>query len=163
MNIKLSVMKSMYYLLLITFLVYLQTFGNTMFAQEPESSRFERIHAMKVGFITENLKLTPEEAEVFWPIYNDFQKKNEKINNDKKKTTHHFRINESTLSDTEIEAILDEYIQYQKQEIDLLIEYHEKFTKILPPKKVMKLYIAEIQFRGYLLDKIREHRGPGRK
>ena len=35
----------------------------------------EKIKAMKVSYITEKLNLTSEEAEKFWPIYNEYDAK----------------------------------------------------------------------------------------
>jgi len=32
----------------------------------------ERLEAMKIGFITERLNLSSDEAKVFWPVYNKF-------------------------------------------------------------------------------------------
>ena len=33
----------------------------------------ERIDAQRVAFITEKVNLTPEEAQVFWPLYNRYR------------------------------------------------------------------------------------------
>jgi hypothetical protein len=38
-----------------------------------------------------------------------------------------------------------------KAENDLFVEYNEKFLKILPPRKVVELYVAEMNFKGFLL------------
>ena len=39
----------------------------------------ERIESMKIGFITDKLSLSTEEAQKFWPVYNEYQAKQEKI------------------------------------------------------------------------------------
>ena len=39
----------------------------------------EKIKAQKIAFITDKLELTSEEAQQFWPIYNEFEAKVEKI------------------------------------------------------------------------------------
>jgi hypothetical protein len=51
---------------------------------------------------------------------------------------------------------------FQKTEGDLFIEYNDKFLKILPPKKVVQLYVAERSFRGFLLREYKkgEHEPP---
>ena len=41
----------------------------------PEPPKKEKMEAMRVGFITQKLDLTSEEAQKFWPVYNEFQKK----------------------------------------------------------------------------------------
>jgi len=41
-------------------------------------------------------------------------------------------------------------------------EYHAKFRKVLPARKVMKLHVAEMGFRNYLLQKMRARRDSDR-
>ena len=43
-----------------------------LFSQDRDSWR-ERIRSERVAFITEELSLTPAEAEKFWPVYNEFR------------------------------------------------------------------------------------------
>jgi hypothetical protein len=41
-------------------------------AQNGNGQRQEKIQALKIAFITQKLKLTPAEAEKFWPVYNQY-------------------------------------------------------------------------------------------
>jgi len=129
------------------------------YAQE---DRFEKYKSIKVAYITDQINLTPDEAETFWPVYHDFENKRNKIHEERIKLTEHFRKNSETLSETEISKILDDYIGFYKAENELMIEYNNKLREILSPVKVMKLHIAEIQFRHHLIEKIKEQRGRGR-
>jgi len=45
---------------------------------------------------------------------------------------------------------------------DLQQEFHKKYLEILPPKKILKLYTAERDFRMHLLRKLR-HEGRGKE
>jgi Skp family chaperone for outer membrane proteins len=116
----------------------------------------DRIKAIKVAYITERLSLTPEEAEVFWPVYNEFENRKMEINHSKREIGEKFSKNQESLSDAEINKMLDEGNKLNKEEADLIIQFDKKFREILPPAKVMKLYIAEVQFRNYLINKFRE-------
>ena len=40
-----------------------------------QNDKRENIEAMKIGFITKKLDLTPEEAQKFWPVYNQYNDK----------------------------------------------------------------------------------------
>jgi hypothetical protein len=119
----------------------------------------DRIKSIKVAYITERLSLTPKEAEVFWPVYNDFENRKMEINHNKRKIGEEFSKNQENLSDAEINKMLDEGNKLNKDETDLTIQFDKKFREILPPAKVMKLYIAEVQFRNYLINKFREQHG----
>jgi hypothetical protein len=56
-------------------------------------------------------------------------------------------------------------VSFQKTEGDLFIEYNDKFLKILPPKKVIQLYVAEKEFKGFLLREYKngEHGNQGER
>ena len=45
-------------------------------AQNPNR---ERLESYKIAFFTQRLNLTPAEAEKFWPLYNQYQEKKIKI------------------------------------------------------------------------------------
>ena len=44
-----------------------------------DGDRKEEIEAMKVGFLTKRLSLSPEEAKTFWPVYDQYQNELNKI------------------------------------------------------------------------------------
>ena len=124
-----------------------------------DSDRHERIQAMKIAYITERLELSPAEAEKFWPVYNDYNSKKDKVLQDMRKVRRHYIENHENMNEEEHLELLEKFIKLQKEDADLLPSYQEKFIEVLPPKKVMKLYIAEIQFKNYLLQKLRDHQG----
>ena len=124
-----------------------------------DGDRHERIQAMKIAYITERLELTPAEAEKFWPVYNDYNSKKAKVLQDIRRVRRHYIENHENMNEEEHLELLEKFIKLQKEDADLLPSYQEKFIEVLPPKKVMKLYIAEIQFKNYLLQKLRDHQG----
>lgn len=122
------------------------------------SEVYEKMRAEKISFLTEKLSLTPSEAQAFWPIYNEFEKKRFEI----QKQKHNFERmpNEKydVLSGAEIEKLTNNYIDSFEKEAQLLKEYNKQFLKVLPKKKVLLMYRTENEFRGHL---IREYkRGP---
>ncbi len=52
----------------------------------------------------------------------------------------------------------DKYVELTIKEAQLMKDYHTKFLQILPVKKVAKLYIAEDQFKTFLLKKLRQNK-----
>ena len=124
-----------------------------------DGDRHERIQAMKIAYITERLELSPAEAEKFWPVYNDYNSKKAKVLQDIRRVRRHYIENHENMNEEEHLELLEKFIKLQKEDADLLPSYQEKFIEVLPPKKVMKLYIAEIQFKNYLLQKLRDHQG----
>ena len=41
-------------------------------AQDGDETRAEKIQALKIAFITQKLQLTADEAQKFWPVYNQY-------------------------------------------------------------------------------------------
>ncbi|MFP4557192.1 MAG: hypothetical protein ACLFNU_10000 [Bacteroidales bacterium] len=148
-------MKTIFKYLTIT-LSFLLLLGNSYsFAQKSNNDKEESVKAQKIAFFTEKLNLTSEEAQEFWPIYNSYWKSKNKIINERNKAMKFCSENIDELSPKEIERYGDMYINFHKQESDLLIEYNAKFKEVLPAKKVMKLYQADYDFKTYLLRQIR--------
>ena len=119
----------------------------------------EKIMSEKIAFLTVEIGLTPEEAQTFWPVYNQVeQSKDEAI----KQSIHAYReLNkavEEGRSTKEISALLDNYLTAQKN----LREYEngvaDKYKSVLSPDKFAKLYVAEEKFRRQQIRNL-HHRG----
>ncbi len=147
--------------LIFTLFISILSFQCIQVNAQKGDERHERIRAMKVAYITEKLDLSTGEAEKFWPVYNDYEKEKSKIIHELRNLRKYYIENQDNMDDQEHLDLLEKFIKLQQQDSELLPSYQEKFIEVLPPKKVMKLFIAEIQFKNYLLQKLREHDGQG--
>jgi light-regulated signal transduction histidine kinase (bacteriophytochrome) len=123
-------------------------------AQEKNGSTnemFEKIKAEKISFFTEKLSLTPAEAQTFWPVYNEFEKKRFDIQRQIHEFEHMPDEKFTSLSDSDIDKMTNNYINSFEKEATLLKEYNKQFLKVLPKKKVLMMYRTENQFRGHLI------------
>lgn len=122
----------------------------------PGPEMFERIKAEKISFFTSKLDLTPAEAQAFWPVYNEYEKKKfdiqRKIHDFERMPDEKF----ASLSDSEIEKLTNSYIESFELEGNLRKEYHKQFMKILPLKKVLLMYRTENEFRSHLIREFRK-------
>jgi hypothetical protein len=147
----------------LTVIILLALFGIGVKAQDRRGGNpemFEKIKAEKISFFTSQLNLTPTEAQAFWPVYNEYEKKRFDI----QREIHHFeRMPDedfAKLSDSDIEKMTNDYINSFDQEAQLLKEYNKQFLKILPKKKVLMVYRAENEFRSHLIRQFRKGDGP---
>jgi hypothetical protein len=118
----------------------------------------EKIYALKVAFITNELSLTSSEAEKFWPIYNSFEDKQFDLKH-QKSISYIKKMDDATLNKmsdkealtvlTQMEASEDEVFQLRKKLIVSL-------KSILSPVKIIKLKKAEDEFNKKLLQQYRE-------
>jgi len=131
--------------------------------EEKKEQRKEEIKALKIGYLTEKLKLTTDEAAKFWPVYNEFQEKMEKLHKERRENHKKMKKGIDSLSNAEVEKIIDLEFSNEEKELQLKKEYHLKFKQVLPIKKVALLYQAEHEFKREILKKAREqhHKGDG--
>ena len=133
--------------------------GGTLRAQTEE--QIQKFNQEREAYFNENLKLTDAEKEAFWPVYYDFDCRKKKIVDDQKNTFRYANNNADNLSDKEIRETLDKILKLKTELYELEAEYyHSKFVQVLPPKKALKLYKVEWDFRNHLINQIRGH-GPG--
>ena len=118
----------------------------------------ERVEAMKVGFLTQRLNLTPDEAKSFWPVYNQYQNELEAIRKSRRDNIVNAKMNFDEMNDKDVEKTVDSELSFRQSELDLLKKYHGQFKQVLPIKKVAKLYRAEEDFKRELLDRIKDNR-----
>lgn len=119
----------------------------------------EKIETQKIAYITNKLALTATEAQQFWPVYNEFSDKNEELLKAFRKNNLEDRdVNVETISDKEAMDMADEQIIHAQKILDLRKKYHAEFKKVLPAKKLLKLYQTERDFKKFLLKEIKERR-----
>ena len=113
----------------------------------------ERMMSEKIAFITAELQLTPEEAQVFWPVYNQIAKQKMEAHKTMVESYRDLRkaIDEGKASDKEIDQLLEAYLDARDANHELDEDEADKFRKVLSGKKVAKLYVAEEKFRRQLI------------
>jgi len=117
---------------------------------------FEKYKAMKVSFMTEKLELTPEEAQQFWPIYNEFEKKLFEFHHGRRDMEKKVKENYNNYSEAEFRKISYDMVDRFRKEYDLMKEYNEKFLKVLPAKKVVMIGPVENDFRFMMIRDFRD-------
>lgn len=115
------------------------------------SDKKEKIEALRVAFITNKLELSSKEAQVFWPLYNEYLDKAENLKNQRRKELKSGSTLPENISDKELESLLASEFSIREKEVQLNKEYFEKFKLVLPLKKVVQLYKAEDEFKKELL------------
>ena len=136
----------------VIFFSIISFFSASTFAQ-PGMKR-ENIEAYRIAYLTKELSLSSEEAKVFWPVYNAYQAEIQNIRQQRKKAALMARTN--TLSDKELEIMVDNELMFKQSILNVEKKYNEKFKQVLPIGKVAKLYQAEEGFKRELVHKIQE-------
>ena len=133
--------------------------GPSLYAQHHSKKDFpgwDAIKTQKIAFLTEQLSLTPEEAQNFWPVYNMLESEREKIWREKKDLEDSFHNDSTKMSDAQFRLMAEKYADIHLREGQMMKEYNDKLLKVLPARKVVTLYFAERKFMGYLMKEYRK-------
>lgn len=120
------------------------------------AERYAKMKSMKIAFITEHLELTPGEAEKFWPIYNEYEKKRDEAT---KGIFEHFNPEHGEpleLSDEDADKTIRRRFEEEQTLLDLKKEYYGKYKEVLPASRIFKLHQVENRFKRHLLERVRE-------
>ncbi len=101
----------------------------------------QQFQANMEQFITTEAALTPKQAEVFFPVYREMQKKQRVIYDQQRRLRHIKPTDEAGCRDA-IQKSDD--CELQLKEIQQ--QYHKKFMKVLPASKVYDVLRAEEKF-----------------
>jgi hypothetical protein len=114
----------------------------------------ERIEAQRVAFITQQLKLTPDEAARFWPIYNEYRDALKDMREDFE------RPDLETITDEQAGVIIEQHLQQEQRKIELKRTLFTRLRTVVSARKVLMLQRAENDFNRELLRKVQEQRKP---
>lgn len=140
--------------LLVTTFAFSQNNDRKLKKEKRQEKMESRIESQKIAFITQKLDLTPEEAQKFWPIYNEYQAKMKEMRRENK-----IDWNLKDVSENEANEVLNSLLSREQEELDLKKQYLNKLKTVIPAKKVAQLYVIEKQFREEILAKIRNQIG----
>ncbi len=118
----------------------------------------EQIKALKVAFLTTELKLTSNEAEKFWPVYNTFDDKQFELRHQKMRSFRS-RMNDETLdkmSEKEAIAFLNQMESTEEELFTLRKNFIATLKGIIPATKIIKLRKSEEDFNRKLLQQYRD-------
>jgi hypothetical protein len=140
----------------ITLIASLALLLGTGTAMGQTEEQIERFNQERKKYFTEKLELTEPEAKAFWPLYNDYSNRKMKIAEEERNTFMYSHQNAENLSEKEISEILDKIHRLKGEAYELEREYyHTRFPSVLTPRKVLKLYKVEWDFRRHLIKEIR--------
>jgi Spy/CpxP family protein refolding chaperone len=122
--------------------------------QEPgNANKGDKIEALRIAYISQQLNLTPEDAQKFWPVYNQYK-------SDIKVLRQNFKMAEGQQMSAEQE------LDFEQKKLDLKKKYKVQFEGALGKDKVNQLYNLEKQFQEKLKelrDQRQQMRGQGQR
>lgn len=110
----------------------------------------DKLKADKKLVVAANMNLTESEAKGFWPVYEEYQKDLQKLNDRTAKEILAYakEYNADSLTDEKAKSLLHQYLDIQEAEVKLQRSYVPKLSKALPMKKVARYLQIESKIRA---------------
>ncbi len=97
-----------------------------MYAQDNTNTE-SKLQSLEIAYLTKELNLSPDEAQKFWPVYNQYSAEMKGIIRSKQNDPD----------------VLDK----QQKLLDIRKKYRGEFLKVLPPERVNQVFTSEVKFR----------------
>jgi len=109
-----------------------------------------KIKADKKLVVATNMELTESEAKGFWPIYGEYQKDLQKINQRLANLLESYAADfrGKSLTDEKAKKLIDEAVAIEQAEAKLKSTYLPKLSKVLPVRKVARYLQIENKIRA---------------
>jgi len=122
-------------------------------AQDKSTNSLESIHekfkADKKLIVAKYMELTESEAKKFWPVYEEYQKDLQKLNERLRSLLESYatEYQNNSLTDDKAKKLLDEWIALDRDEASHRKTYAAKVLKVLPAKKAARYLQIENEAR----------------
>lgn len=137
--------------ILITFLTFMLPILAT--AQYHGHTDHEQIESLFIGHITLELDLTPQESQLFWPIYNEYKNQSHTLRH------KHRGENMQAQTDAEAQQVLDLYLDDYETRVALKRKFYKDLSEVISPLRVLKFKNAEHSFKKQMISKMKENKG----
>jgi hypothetical protein len=108
-------------------LLYIVLYLPLMATAQDNTKRDNKLQSLEIAFLTKELNLSPEEAQKFWPVYNQYSAEMRSVTRNKENDPD----------------VLDK----QQKLLDIRKKYRTEFLKVLPPERVNQVFTSETKFR----------------
>ena len=116
----------------------------------------EEFQAKQRAFIVEKAKLTPEEADAFFPLYFELQKKKFEIEHGVRKSIGLKRKEKPT--EEQCRQFVNKMAEVKVEIAKLEQDYVEKYLEVISPCRVLEIQHAADQFQRHLMKEMMQHR-----
>lgn len=116
-----------------------------------QAERLTQLDNARIAFFTNRLSFTQDQAQRFWPLYNEFITRRRELN----RTGRLLRREQiESLTDQQIRDNLTQTYATRQQELNLEKDYFDKFQKVLSLRQVAQLLAAERDFTREVIKRV---------
>ena len=90
--------------------------------------------------VGENLEMTEEQAEIFWPLYDEYDAELLELSNERINVISSYMLDYYDLSNEKAEKLVNQAMDIEQKRLDLKKKYITKMNEVLPQKLVGKFF-----------------------
>ena len=131
-----------------------------------ETPRSERRESMVIWRLTEDLNLSSEQAEKFFPRFREHREQLNEIGKDERKSLMDVRYkirDQEELSKSEMERTIKKVSALRKDRVDLETKFILGMDDILTPNQMVKLSVFKQRLMKEMQSEMRDRKGKDRK
>ncbi len=119
-------------------LIMLGSTANAQTEAEVLAAVRTQLNTNRQALVAENMVMSEEESERFWPLYREFHYERDKLMDRRMSMLQDFRDNFDGLTNEQARQIIDDYFLLQEDLLKLNRKYAKKFRKILSYKHTLR-------------------------
>lgn len=116
----------------------------------------QKIESARIALITERLGLTPEQAERFWPIYNEYNMYRRGLINELQEARKNVDMN--NLSEEQGQKLMKLGLDIKERQLQLEKNYAQRLNEVITAQQIMSLRNAEEDFRRMIIQRLEDRK-----
>jgi len=138
------------------YILILVLFGMSHLGFSQGNEAREKIEAARIALITDRLGLTPDQAEKFWPIYNEYDQKRRGLSRELQNARNQVDI--TNITEEQSQNLMNLSLNIKERQIQLERQYAQRLTNIITAQQLLSLKKAEDDFRRMILRRLEERK-----
>lgn len=115
-----------------------------------------KLEAARIALITERLGLTPDQAQQFWPIYNEYANQRRQIQQDYRQARQGMDVNK--LTEEQGRKLVRARMDGKQKQLNLETKYSDRLMSVINTRQLMALKKAEDDFRAMIIKRIEQRK-----
>lgn len=126
------------------------------FSQGQKTNAQEKLQAARIALITERLGLTPEQAQQFWPIYNEYAEQRRSLHREFKQARQAYDL--QSMTEEQGRELRRIGLETKQKTLNLEREYGDRLNKVVSARQLMALKKAEEDFRSMIIKRLEQRK-----
>jgi len=115
-----------------------------------------KLEAARIALITERLGLSPEQAQQFWPVYNEYAEQRRLIQQEYRQTRQGMDM--KNLTEDQSRKLMQARMEGKQKQLNLETKYGDRLMNVINNRQLMALKKAEDDFRAMIIKRIEQRK-----